>query len=121
MNNKEIVLWILLLIILGILTFLTPTLDSKLSGQIWVTFIVIVIAIVAIKLLHTLKTNKTIQQNVKVEKFKDNIVIKILWILFIISIIYEVIKYNSPGTITTIIILLIAIAYIGEWFLKKEE
>ena len=120
MNNKEIVLWIILLILFGALTFLTPTLNSRTSGILWVIFIVIIIAIAILKLINMQKMKKSNPENVKANLFKDNAIIKILWAIFIVSIIYDVLKYNSPGTITTVSILLLAIAYIGEWFLKKE-
>jgi len=118
MSNKDIIFWVILLIIFGVLTFTTPAMDSQISGKIWIFFITLIIAIVLIKLINNTRNSKTTENT---ENNNTDIIIKVLWALLIISIIFETVFYTSPGIITTIIIFLIITAYICQWFFKKEE
>ena len=117
MSNKDIIFWVILLIIMGVLIFTTPTMDSQISGKIWIVFITIIIAIVLIKLISNTRKSKTTENTHN----NTHIIIKVLWALLVISIILETVLYNSPGIITTNLIFLLLIAYFCQWFFKKEE
>jgi len=118
MNNKDIILIVILFIIFGVLIFTTPSMDGRISLDIWILFIAAIFAAVIIRIIIS---HRKKSKNELIEKFKNqHIVVQILEIAFILLFLYELISVQQLR-ITSYIFGLLVLALFIEWFLKKEE
>ena len=82
MNNKDIILIVILFIIFGVLIFTTPSMDGRISLDIWILFIAAIFAAVIIRIIIS---HRKKSKNELIEKFKNHhMVVQILEIAFIL-------------------------------------
>lgn len=118
MNNKDIILIVILFIIFGVLIFTTPSMDGRISLDIWILFIAAIFIAVIIRIIIS---HRKKSKNELIEKFKNqHIVVQILIIAFIVLFIYQLVTVQQLR-ITSYIFGLLVIALFLQWFLKKEE
>lgn len=121
MNNKDIILIVILFIIFGVLIFTTPSMDGRISLDIWILFIAAIFAAAIIRIIIIIISHRKKSKNELIEKFKNqHIVVQILEIAFIVLFIYQLVTVQQLR-ITSYIFGLLVIALFIEWFLKKEE
>lgn len=122
MNNKDIILIVTLFIIFGVLIFTTPSLDGRISLDIWILFIAAIFAAAIIRIIIIIIiSHRKKSKNELIEKFKNqHIVVQILEIAFIVLFIYQLVTVQQLR-ITSYIFGLLVLALFIEWFLKKEE
>ena len=114
MKNKEVILWTMLLTVFAVLVFATPAMESRTSGTLWTVFI---FAVIVIALIKTVAGYHNIGDNIS----KQSLLVKMLFLLFVATAVYDIINYNSVGSVSSLIILLLVMVKFMEWLLKKEE
>lgn len=117
MKNKDLIAAITLIAIFLILIFLTPVIDDRSSGIIWVLFYIIGSSLVVIWIL-SLNTSKI----TSIEEFKGQPkIMQILEAICVISLIYDITHIDNEFYISAVAIGVMVIVYFCMWFFKKEE
>lgn len=115
MKHKGTISILSLFVILVMLIFITPFIENKASSHIWIIFFIIV-GVLAMMWIMT-STGKNPKEIVA--KFRNqHILLQILDILFIAVFAYGIITLKVVS-ITWILLSLLVIIPICQWFLKK--
>ena len=118
MKYKAEIIFTVLFIIFLILGLSNPTSESPFYYIIYLTFLIYVPAMMIIYAIKSLL--KRSNGDLKGEFMKQNIIFKVLCVLIIVSLIYEII-FSRGFTITPILILILCISKFIQWLLSEED
>lgn len=118
MKNKTTLSAMILFLLFIVLIFATSFMDASAASNLWIVFFGIVGLILIIWIVVSVFKNP--EEN-SIESFKNqHVILQVLEIIFIVSLILEIITVQNIKIAGYILFLILIIKLIS-WFFKKEE